>query len=364
MTWGETRIFERLRMSPRAKWIFFFSVALWTFRYTVHFSFIATRGFNPKFVHETTIAAFGVIVVTGIFWWGLRFFRNVPIILMFLLSAPLAFMADSLHSIIVFSMLEEDLVAYVKELGWQSSVYQTYMGALYFWAWLLGYLAITQYFKFLKEFVAVKDAQSQTQNAQLQMLRYQIDPHFLFNSLNSISSLILDEKNRRAEQMINGLSEFLRSSLDQNDAVKITLQEEINIAKKYLLVEGIRFEDKLSTIFNIAPETLNCLVPSLILQPAIENALKHAISPKKVDGKITISTSCQDGKLNLSVIDNGPGLTGVGLENGIGLANTRSRLNVLYGQKALMRLSNHIEGGAKFSLQLPVERAALRGSAV
>lgn len=344
-------------MRTETKWLWYFTLGFWLFRTLIHIVFIGFRGFDAEPLQEHFTSTVALVITTIVFWSLLRLFRHVSIFSMFMISAPIAFLADICHSALFFTLLEQSFIRFFSDLGWKSSLYQTYMGALYFWAWFLGYLAITQYSKFLRENIAVIEARSQVQNAQLQMLRYQIDPHFLFNSLNSISSLILDQKNKRAEHMLDGLGEFLRSSFEHSDAIKITLREEIEIAKKYLLVEGVRFEDKLSTQFFIEPETLDCLVPSLILQPAIENALKHAISPKKKDGKITISSKRRGGLLYLSVADNGPGLSGQSSPKGIGLTNTRNRLKVLYDQRAEMTLVNRIGGGVLVSLHIPIEDA-------
>lgn len=352
--------FRFLKLTSEVKLILAFTIILWSFRAVFSFGFLFWRGtFLQAFPTQALLIAL-YIGVTLIVWFGLRLIKSWPLIITFLIAPFVAFAADALHSELFGMFRDEGLFDFIKTVGWKSYLYQTYLGSLFFLAWYMGYLAITLYFKFVRENVALVENRTQAQQAQLQMLRHQIDPHFLFNTLNSISSLVLDGKNQDAEKMINGLGQFLRVSFEKTDTVKITLREEIEIVKEYLTIEKIRFSDKLQTAYSLAPETLSCLVPSLILQPAVENALKHAISPKKSKGLISIGARVDDGTLILTVDDNGPGLSNGQAFHGVGVKNMRERLRALYGSAGQIKIDNQVVGGVRVQISCPVEHAPSR----
>ena len=168
------------------------------------------------------------------------------------------------------------------------------------------------------------------------MLRYQLNPHFLFNTLNAISTLILDNQNRTANQAVMRLSEFLRYTLDQDPMKKVTLRQEIEAMNLYLTTEKLRFGDRLRLEFAVEERALEALVPSLLLQPLIENAVKYAVSPSERGGTIRVEGRARGSMLELAVADDGPGLnTGAapGAGRGVGLRNTRERLAVLYDDR-------------------------------
>jgi two-component system, LytTR family, sensor kinase len=206
---------------------------------------------------------------------------------------------------------------------------------------------------------AMLKAVALAQEAQLKMLRYQLNPHFLFNTLNAISTLILDNQNRKANHAITRLSEFLRYTLDQDPMKKITLRQEIEALDLYLGTERLRFGERLRLEYAIEEEALNALVPSLLLQPLLENSLKYAVSAREQGGLVRIEGRTREGLLELSVIDDGPGLqSGVpaGERRGVGLANTRERLAVLYGQNyRFAALNTH--PGLRVDMALPLEIA-------
>jgi two-component system, LytTR family, sensor kinase len=203
------------------------------------------------------------------------------------------------------------------------------------------------------------------QEAQLKMLRYQLNPHFLFNTLNAISTLILDGQNRTANQAIARLSEFLRYSLDQDPMKKVSLRQEIEALDLYLGTERLRFGERLRVEHAIEERALEALVPSLLLQPLIENALKHAVSPREQGGVIRIEGRVRPPLLELSVIDDGPGLKSDafsrGERRGVGLTNTRERLEVLYGGRSRFAVLNG-HPGVRVELGLPLELAMEGGS--
>ncbi len=194
--------------------------------------------------------------------------------------------------------------------------------------------------------------------AQLQALRMQLHPHFLFNTMNSISTLILKSEIQKANNMLVSFSEFLRITLEENGSQVVPLEKELLFIESYLEVEKIRFQDKLNVEMNINPSTRNIEVPNLILQPLIENAIKYAVAPKKSDGVISIKTEIRDDKLLILIKDNGPGMNADYLISsngkGIGIKNTRERLNKLYGQKASINFENVKEGGLLIIVEIPV----------
>ncbi|MFO7446520.1 MAG: histidine kinase [Ignavibacteriaceae bacterium] len=195
--------------------------------------------------------------------------------------------------------------------------------------------------------------------AQLHALKMQLHPHFLFNTMNSISTLILKGEIQKANKMLVMFSEFLRITLEETGSQKVPLEKELLFIEKYLEVEKIRFQDKLTVNMNIHPSTLSIMVPNLILQPLIENAVKYAIAPKTSDGLISISSSIRKNSLMISIQDNGPGLNDVSLENlngGIGLKNTKERLQKLYGDEASINLNNTGNGGLLITLQIPFDK--------
>jgi signal transduction histidine kinase len=175
--------------------------------------------------------------------------------------------------------------------------------------------------------------QAQLTEARLQTLRMQINPHFLFNTLHAVSSLV-ERDPRGVRRMIARLSDLLRYTLEHSNTQEIPLQQELDVLHQYLEIQKIRFQDQLDVTEDIAPETLDALVPNLILQPLVENAIKHGISQLETAGHITVKARRDGDHLRLSVHDNGPGIEGDGapdLERGVGLRNTKARLEGLYG---------------------------------
>jgi sensor histidine kinase YesM len=193
--------------------------------------------------------------------------------------------------------------------------------------------------------------------AQLKMLRYQLNPHFLFNTLNAISTLILVEENKTANSMVTKLSEFLRYSLDQDPMKKVQLESELQALQLYLAIEKVRFEDRLTLNFNIDDNCQHALVPSMILQPLAENAIKHAIAVQEQGGSITISVSRFANDLLIEIADNGPGAEVIDgnlhRESGVGLVNTRERLQALYHKKFSLVVSHNQPSGVKVNIRMP-----------
>jgi two-component system, LytTR family, sensor kinase len=251
------------------------------------------------------------------------------------------------------------------EPDWQAqTVWELFGGTLstsYLLAlWSVLYFGIKFYEAQRKQEEAMLKAVALAQEAQLKMLRYQLNPHFLFNTLNAISTLILDNQNKKANHAVTRLSEFLRYTLDQDPMKKVTLRQEIEALDLYLGTERLRFGERLHLEYAIEEAALDALVPSLLLQPLLENSLKYAVSAREEGGSVRIEGRTRDGRLELSVIDDGPGLREgmpAGERRGVGLRNTRERLTVLYGENCRFAVLN-AQPGLRIEVALPLEVAA------
>jgi len=198
-------------------------------------------------------------------------------------------------------------------------------------------------------------------DAQLKMLRYQLNPHFLFNTLNALSALVLDNKREQAEHVLLALSRFLRYSLEQDPVDKTPLAEEIAAQEEYMAIEQIRFGDKLRYVKSIEPGARDALVPCFILQPAVENAIKYAVSPSSDPVTIEINARVEGDKLILSVCDDGmQSATAKWVGLGVGLDNVKRRLALLYGSAATMNAHKLDLGGFKVEVTLPLQWASER----
>ena len=202
-------------------------------------------------------------------------------------------------------------------------------------------------------------AESLAHEAQLRMLRYQLNPHFLFNTLNAISTLILDKNTDSANAMVSKLSHFLRYSLDKDPMQRVDLEHEISTMKLYLEIEQVRFDDRLKVIYKVDDSAKKALVPSLILQPLVENSIKYAVANRESGGLITIEATRENGDLLLIVSDDGPGIDSADGKlpefSGVGLANTRERLAELYGKKHTCEFLSAEPHGLRIEISIPFE---------
>ncbi|KRF00560.1 histidine kinase [Frateuria sp. Soil773] len=194
--------------------------------------------------------------------------------------------------------------------------------------------------------------ETQLAQAQLQALRMQLQPHFLFNTLNAISALALADP-LQARLMIARLGDFLRLTLEQRHAPQVPLARELEFLDCYLGIQQVRFQDRLHTRLDIADDTLDASVPNLILQPLVENALRHGLQHKPGAGTLSISSRREGDRLRLRVDDDGLGLPPAGAPEGIGLSNTRARLHMLFGGTAQLELTAMPDGGTRAEVRLP-----------
>ncbi|HKR35158.1 MAG TPA: histidine kinase [Steroidobacteraceae bacterium] len=228
--------------------------------------------------------------------------------------------------------------------------------------WIGLYFGFRYYESMQAQREAALRSSALAQEAQLKMLRYQLNPHFLFNTLNAISTLILDNRNSVANSAVTGLSEFLRYTLDQDPMKKVTVAQEVDALNLYLEIEKLRFGPRLTIEFAIDDNASTTLMPSLLLQPLIENAIKYAVSPREQGGRIRIGAHVTGGMLQLEVSDDGPGMVNAPrLTNGrgVGIRNTCERLQVLYGERGVVQVLN-TEPGLRVALTFPAESGASR----
>jgi two-component sensor histidine kinase len=218
------------------------------------------------------------------------------------------------------------------------------------------FYAIDYYRKYREREFQASRLEAQLAQAQLDSLRMQLHPHFLFNTLNNIVGLVRDNKNNAAVNMLVGLSELLRHTLEHSSRHEVELREEINFIKLYLSIQEVRFSDRLRIELDIDPRTTKALVPNLILQPLTENALRHGIGRTANSGLIGISSAVTDGHLRLTVYDEGAGLPDdwqLKGSVGIGLANTIARLQQLYDDDQQFDIRNRAEGGVEVVILMP-----------
>jgi len=202
-------------------------------------------------------------------------------------------------------------------------------------------------------------AETVAHEAQLKMLRYQLNPHFLFNTLNAISSLVRDKDSVKANSMIVQLSNFLRYSLDNDPIRRVTLREELEALKLYLDIEKTRFGDRLKVCFDVDPKAEAIRIPSLILQPLAENAIKYAVAPVEAGGTITIKARHAGDHVVIELDDTGPGMPAFKYDSaslGIGLRNTVDRLHGFYGDSYSFNIKDKSSSGSSVCMKLPLEK--------
>ncbi len=320
------------------------------------------------------------------FWmiWGLlaplifRFIQHVPLdrerwIKGVLIHIPGAIIFSLVHLMIYLLVLavfrEKDLMEHSESLN----SFFTLVSRLNFGIRLWSYLMLAA-FAYAADFYqryqqgAIRTSQLETQlaQAQLQALKMQLHPHFLFNTLNSISALLRKNPDT-ADKMIASLGDFLRLTLRSAGTQEVTMGQEIEFLKCYLDIERIRFQDRLTVEFNIDPDVSQAKVPNLILQPVVENAIRHGIATHNEAGRIEITANSNDSWLEVRISDNGPGLPrknngDADIKEGVGLKNTRSRLDQLYGTRYKFELADATGGGLEVRLRIPlqIELAATR----
>jgi signal transduction histidine kinase len=269
----------------------------------------------------------------------------------------------------VFSVLEVWAHATFYQPGWQPEGIE-FLGAILLdfsvlGAWTGLYFGINYYLLLSEQSERMANVARQANAAQLEMLRYQLNPHFLFNTLNSISTLVLLKQTERANAMLSRLASFLRYSLVGEREGLATVAQEAEALKLYLDIERTRFEDRLRTRFDIAPEVMEARLPSLLLQPIVENAIKYAVTPSEDGADIIVEARKMSDRLVITVADTGPGLAGTtqppasgestpaGTQ--VGLANIRDRLVQAYGADHRLELAENTPKGLIVLIDIPYQ---------
>jgi two-component system LytT family sensor kinase len=195
--------------------------------------------------------------------------------------------------------------------------------------------------------------------SQLAALRQQIEPHFMFNTLHSITGLVRDNKNDAAVSMIVGLSEFLRRALEDSHRSQVTLEEEVEYLQRYLDIQKVRLGERLQVTVEIPAELLRAQVPNLLLQPLVENAIKHGIAKRAAGGTVRVVGVCHTGKLYLSVYNDGPDspTDRLATRAGVGISNLRTRLQILHGSESELTLNHTDTGAVEVVVSLPLKEA-------
>jgi signal transduction histidine kinase len=240
-----------------------------------------------------------------------------------------------------------------------------YINSVLLAAWSALYYAINYFVRAEEQADQMMRLEAQATSAQLTMLRYQLNPHFLFNTLNSISTLVLLKQTDQANAMLSRLSSFLRFTLINEAAAKVPLTQEIETLKLYLDIEKMRFEERLRTYFTIESSVENALVPSLLLQPLVENAIKYAVTPKEEGADISVTAQLVGQRVRIIVSDTGPGLQpgqqDQSLSTGVGMANTRERMSQAYGEDQRFEYYVKADGGFEVLLELPYQNRIIAG---
>ncbi len=323
------------------------------------------------FLYVMLISSIGVVITLGL-RLIYRYLWDRPVWIQALgfvaASAGGAYLWLRLRSYIYWSWFEsaKDMEAWNEKLGHAAELYEkfSYLESYFsscttMVAWSILYFAIKYYQIFQEVQKSALKSAAMAHEAQLKMLRYQLNPHFLFNTLNAISTLILEQQTELANRMVTRLSSFLRYSLDNDPMQKITLEQELAALKLYLDIEKVRFEERLTLELDIGEEAAKALIPSLLLQPLVENAIKYGIAQAEEGGSLRIAAKVFAGDLLLELSDDGPGVELVNGQipdaRGVGLRNTRERLAELYGSQHSFRLSKTQPHGLTVNIRIPCE---------
>jgi two-component system, LytTR family, sensor kinase len=246
----------------------------------------------------------------------------------------------------------------------------TKVAITHLYLWLLSYWVLVgvheawhNYQRFKQGELRSSQLEARLAQAQLEVLKGQLHPHFLFNTLHAISTLIHKDPDS-ADEMVAQLSDLLRMTLANIGVQEVPLQQELEFLRRYLDIQQMRFQDRLRVVVDVPADTLDVKVPNQVLQPLVENAIRHGVDARRGEGLIEIRARAEGATLMLSVRDDGPGLRPDAMKGrvqgrGIGLSNTRARLRELYGPLSILELANHPAGGTLVSLSIPLRRDAL-----
>jgi two-component system, LytTR family, sensor kinase len=358
---------------PRARAASTVTPGFWTFQIAGWLAFGAAMGLSriARYPLGYMLATKTVLMVLGFaITLGLR-----------ALYRPLLAREPSLGRLILVATV----VSYAAALAWtalynigDAAVYEWYFGrplrnvtltggALYhafvLVAWSVLYVGAREHVQLQVERERALRAEALASGARLQALRYQINPHFLFNTLNAVSTLVVERQTSEATRMIARLSDFLRLTLNERTGDEVPLAEELDFVQRYLDIEQVRFGERLRLDVAVGSDAHDAMVPVLLLQPLVENAVKHGVAAREEGGRIAVRAERDGATLRIVVSDDGPGPGAPGGGRGIGLANTRERLRTLYGDAQRLQLVASPDGGTRVVVELPFRAHAPGSSA-
>lgn len=292
-------------------------------------------------------------------WQMIRKIVHLPLkktlVLSFVLAASLGLVFNviklSFYKVIVYQQQWNEAWDMLEFGGWLLFSLTT------MFVWTSIYFIMLYNTKLQREHEMLLRAQTAAKDAQLQMLRYQLNPHFMFNTMNAISTLIYKNENDTANEMIDKLCEFFRYSLDKNDKSKTSLLRELELIDLYLSIEKVRFANRLSVKVDVCKTVLDCQVPCMLLQPLVENAIKYAIELRKSGGEIGIIAKKVAERLVIQVTDNGQDIPAKASDGfGIGMSNTKARLNAMFSGDYKVDITDTKDGGTMVSISIPYEK--------
>jgi len=350
----------------RAFW--FLQIGGWSSWAATYYLGILVWGEPPEryYLYLPVVAAIGLLITLALRWlYRATWERSIGTRAFAILGASYCAGVSWIlcRSVIFYNLFPDEVTALAKQGGPRlANYFENSLSAVWVMlVWSALYFGIKYYMLSQEEKRRYLRAISMAHEAQLKMLRYQLNPHFLFNTLNAISTLILDRDTQLANSMVMKLSRFLRYSLDNDPMQQVTVDEEIESLKLYLDIEKVRFGERLTLHFAVTPEAAKALMPSLLLQPLVENSIKYAVSQAVGGGSIAVAASVEGDRLQLIVADDGPGLDlrqgRLPKGGGVGLANTRERLVEIYGDEQSFRLTSTEPHGLTITIRLPVSYA-------
>ena len=344
-------------------------LGFWVFYYVLNTARMAFDPAEKQFDMLPRRAAVTVIGValTFLIYLILRRFEGrsmrVLVTTAFLASVPVAF-AYAYVNFAAFYLVHQT-GSMMQEMADLKAKHETVMSVIvesavswYFFvaAWGVLYVALSYAARVRQAERTAAIYRSEAQAAQLRALRYQINPHFLFNTLNSLSTLVLKQRTTEAERMIMNLATFLRSSLTNDPAADVALADEIDMQRLYLDIERVRFPDRLAVVVDVPEELEDARVPGLILQPLVENAIKHGVARSNGPVTVTIRARAIGTSVHLTVEDDADGALRYPRRDGVGLSNVRERLAARFDGSAHVAFGPRDTGGFRADLTLPLER--------
>lgn len=345
--------------SDRQRLFWFLQIAGWLGYFGAAYLNALSYEKEASYLNLVVVVALLGFVLTLAMRYLYRAIWNSPPATLAVLTFSICYGMALIWRIITNNLYWEWVSAEWREHTWMGQI-SGVMSSFYVLAcWSGLYFGIKLYQQYQSQAQQTLAANAAAHQAQLKMLRYQLNPHFLFNTLNAISTLILDRDSEAANTTVTRLSDFLRYTLDNDPKNRVTLRKELEAIDLYLEIETVRFGERLIVKQEVEVRALDALVPSLILQPLVENAIKYAITPREEGGQILISANCSTSTLSITVSDDGPGMTNGGTQNarstGVGLRNIRDRLQQLYTDQQDFTLAPNHPSGLVATLNLPFE---------